>query len=149
MNRRGAGSGGGWGPSGLTAGPVSASELENLVGKARHPHFDELLRAEAVRSAERSNRLSGRERQAALAAAEKSLHLGRAFATYESAADRAERAVADLGDDADEASRDAIRARVLAEGDRQAVAAYELTFTPVKSVSVLAAHRRRRPCGGR
>ena len=31
------------------------------------------------------------------------------------------------------------RARVLAEGDRQAVAAYELTFTPVKSVSVLAA----------
>ena len=65
--------------------------------------------------------------------------MGRAFATYESAADRAERAVADLGGDADEASRDAIRARVLAEGDRQAVAGYELTFTPVKSVSVLAA----------
>src|SRR5262249_28105050 len=75
----------------------------------------------------------------ALAAAEKSLNLGRAFATYESAADRAERAVADLGDDADEASKDAIRAQVLAEGDRQSVAAYELTFTPVKSVSVLGA----------
>jgi DNA primase catalytic core len=123
---------------GLTPGSVSASELENLVGKARHPHFDDLLRAEAVRLLNDQS-LSVRDRQAALAAAEKGLYLGRAFATYESAADRAERVVADLGEDADEASRDAIRARVLAEGDRQAVAGYELTFTPVKSVSVLAA----------
>ncbi len=128
----------GLGTVGLTPGPVSASELENLVGKARHPHFDELLRVEALRLLNTQG-LTNRDRQAALAAAEKSLHLGRAFAIYESAADRAERAVADLGDDADEASRDAIRARVLAEGDRQAVAGYELTFTPVKSVSVLAA----------
>ena len=81
--------------------------------------------------------MTGRERQAALAAAGKALVLGRAFATYESGADRAERAVQDLGEDADEASRDAIRAQVLAEGDRRAVAGYELTFTPVKSVSVL------------
>ena len=126
----------GLGTVGLAAGPVSATELENLVGKARHPHFDDLLRAEALRLLNDPS-LSVRDRQAALAAAEKSLHLGRAFATYESAADRAERAVADLGEDADEASRDAIRAQVLAEGDRQAVAAYELTFTPAKSVSVL------------
>jgi hypothetical protein len=96
--------------------------------RVRPPHFDELLRAETVRLLNDPS-LSGRDRQAALAAAEKNLHLGRAFATYESAADRAERAVADLGGDADEASRDAVRARVLAEGDRQAVAAYELTFT--------------------
>jgi DNA primase catalytic core len=128
----------GLGTVGLTAGPVSASELENLVGKARHPHFDDLLRAEALRLLNTQG-LTNRDRQAALAAAEKNLHLGRAFATYQSAADRAERAVADLGGDADEASKDAIRARVLAEGDRQAVAAYELTLTPVKSVSVLAA----------
>ena len=121
---------------GLLAGPVSATELENLVGKARHPHFDDLLRVEALRLLN-SQGLTNRERQEMLAAAERNLHLGRAFATYESAADRAERAVADLGQDADEASKDAIRAQVLAEGDRQAVAAYELTFTPVKSVSVL------------
>lgn len=122
---------------GLT-GPVSATELENLVGKARHPHFDELLQADAIRLLNDQS-LTREERQAAIAVAEKSLYLGRAFATYESAADRAERAVQDLGEDADEASKDAIRAQVLAEGDRQAVAAYELTFTPVKSVSVLAA----------
>jgi DNA primase catalytic core len=128
----------GLGTVGLVAGPVAATELENLVGKARHPNFDDLLRAEAIRLLNDLS-LSVRERQAALAAAEKSLYLGRAFATYESAADRAERAVADLGDAADEASKDAIRAQVLAEGDRQAVAAYELTFTPVKSVSVLGA----------
>lgn len=123
---------------GLSVGPVSASELENLIGKARHPHFDELLHAEALRLLTDQS-LSNAERHAALAAAEKNLYLGRAFAIYEPAAARAERAVADLGADADEASRDAIRAQVLAEGDRQAVAAYELTFTPVKSVSVLAA----------
>lgn len=120
------------------AGPVSATELENLVGNARHPHFDDMLRATAIQLLNDQS-LSVGERKAALAQAEKGLYLGRAFATYESAADRAERAVADLGDDADEASKDAVRAQVLAEGDRQAVAAYELTFTPVKSVSVLGA----------
>lgn len=120
------------------AGSVSATELENLVGKARHPHYDEMLRTQAV-ALLNDQSLSVEERRKALTAAEKDLYLGRGFATYESAADRAERAVADLGDDADEASRDAVRARVLADGDRQAVAAYELTFTPVKSVSVLGA----------
>jgi DNA primase catalytic core len=120
------------------AGSVSAAELENLVGKARHPHYDQQLQRRAV-ALLNDRSLTLDQRRAALSAAEKDLYLGRAFATYESAADRAERAVADLGEDADEASRDAVRARVLAEGDRQAVAAYELTFTPVKSVSVLAA----------
>ncbi len=120
------------------AGSVSAPELENLIGKARHPHYDEQLQHRAV-ALLNDRSLTAEQRRAALATAEKDLYLGRGFATYESAADRAERAVADLGEDADEASRDAVRARVLAEGDRQAVAAYELTFTPVKSVSVLAA----------
>jgi len=120
------------------AGSVSATELENLVGKARHPHYDEMLRTQAV-ALLNGQSLTVQERRKALTAAEKDLYLGRGFATYESAADRAERAVADLGEDADEASRDAVRAQVLAEGDRQAVAGYELTFTPVKSVSVLGA----------
>jgi DNA primase catalytic core len=120
------------------AGAVQPAELENLVGQARHPHYDEQLQRRAI-ALLNDRSLSGPERRAALAAAEKALYLGRQFAIYESAADRAERAVADLGQDADEASRDAVRARVLAEGDRQAVAAYELTFTPVKSVSVLGA----------
>ena len=62
---------------GLTPGSVSASELENLVGNARHPHFDDLLRIEALRLLSTQG-LTNRERQAALAAAEKSLHLGRA-----------------------------------------------------------------------
>ncbi|WAX58524.1 relaxase domain-containing protein [Jatrophihabitans cynanchi] len=120
------------------AGAVQPAELENLVGQARHPHYDEQLQQRAI-ALLNDRSLRGPERRAALAAAEKALYLGRQFAIYESAADRAERAVADLGEDADEASRDAVRARVLAEGDRQAVAAYELTFTPVKSVSVLGA----------
>lgn len=120
------------------AGAVQPAELENLVGQARHPHYDDQLQQRAI-ALLNDRSLSGQERRAALAAAEKALYLGRQFAIYESAADRAERAVADLGEDADEASRDAVRARVLAEGDRQAVAAYELTFTPVKSVSVLGA----------
>lgn len=131
-----------WLGRGLTtvglAGSVSATELENLVGKARHPHYDDMLRTQAV-ALLNGQSLTVEERRKALTAAEKDLYLGRGFATYESAPDRAERAVADLGDDADEASRDAVRAQVHAEGDRQAVAAYELTFTPVKSVSVLGA----------
>jgi hypothetical protein len=60
----------GLGTVGLVAGPVSATELENLVGKARHPHFDELLRAEAIRLLN-DHSLSVPDRQAALAAAEK------------------------------------------------------------------------------
>src|SRR5664279_1895601 len=52
------------------AGPVRASELENLIGKARHPHFDELLRADAVRLLNAQD-MTGRQRQAALTAAEK------------------------------------------------------------------------------
>ena len=118
------------------AGPVSATELENLVGHARHPHFDDILRARAMELLT-DKTLSAVQRTAGLNAAQKDLYLGRGYATYESAEDRAARAVEDLGDDADEASRDAVRAQVLAEGDRQAVAGYELTFTPVKSVSVL------------
>jgi DNA primase catalytic core len=120
------------------SGVVDAAELENVVGHGRHPRFDELLTVEARRLlADRT--LTDAQRKTALREAERGLHLGRGYAIYESAASRAERAVADLGQDADEASRDAVRAEVLAEGDRQAVAGFELTFTPVKSVSVLAA----------
>src|SRR3954452_4777438 len=52
----------GLGTVGLVAGPVSATELENLVGKARHPHFDDLLRVEGVRLLD-DRSLCGRERR--------------------------------------------------------------------------------------
>ena len=103
---------------------MSAGELENLVGKARHPHFDELFCAEALRLLNHPRPDQPRAASGAGGGGEEPAPGAGFHDVSGSAADRAERAVADLGGDADEASRDAIRARVLADGDRQAVAAF-------------------------